>query len=58
MVVNNLIEVLNILLCVVCNELQFKNENNKAFILFKTGFTNNTLCYLNNLDNIINSYFN
>jgi hypothetical protein len=46
------------LLCVVCNEIQFKSKKNKACKLFKTGFENNTLCYLNNLKNIINSYFN
>jgi hypothetical protein len=46
------------LLCLVCNEIQFKSKKNKAYKLFKTGFENNTLCYLNNLQNIINSYFN
>ena len=46
------------LLCVVCNEIQFKSKKNKAYKLFKTGFENNTLCYLNNLQNIINTYFN
>ena len=45
------------LLCVVCNEIQFKKKN-KAYKLFETGFKNNTLCYLNNLQNIITSYFN
>jgi hypothetical protein len=46
------------LLCVVCNEIQFKSKKNKAYKLFETGFKNNTLCYLNNLENIINSFFN
>jgi hypothetical protein len=46
------------LLCVVCNEIQFKSKKNKAYKLFETGFKNNTLCYLNNLQNIITSYFN
>jgi hypothetical protein len=46
------------LLCVVCNEIQFKSKTNKAYKLFETGFKNNTLCYLNNLQNIINLYFN
>lgn len=46
------------LLCVVCNEIQFKSKENKAYKLFQTGFKNNTLCYLNNLENIINLYFN
>jgi hypothetical protein len=45
------------LLCVVCNEIQFKSKN-KAYKLFKIGFENNTLCYLNNLQTIISSYFN
>ena len=39
------------LLCVVCNEIQFKNNKNKVF-------KNDTLCYLNNLENIINNYYN
>lgn len=46
------------LLCVVCNKIQFKSKKNKAYKLFETGFENNTLCYLNNLQNIITSYFN
>lgn len=46
------------LLCVVCNEIQFKSNKNKAYKLFKTGFENDTLCYLKNLQNIIHSYFN
>lgn len=45
------------LLCVVCNDIQFKSEKNKAYKLFKTGFDNNTLCYLNNLEHIIKAYF-
>jgi len=46
------------LLCVVCNEIQFKSKKNKTYKLFETGFENNTLCYLNNLQNNIISYFN
>jgi hypothetical protein len=46
------------LLCVICNEIEFKSNKNKAYKLFETGFENNTLCYLNNLQNIITSYFN
>lgn len=45
------------LLCVVCYEIQFKSYKNKAYKLFVSGFENNTLCYLNNLNNIIRSYF-
>lgn len=33
------------LLCVVCNEIQFKSKN-KAYALFVTGFEKDTLCYL------------
>lgn len=46
------------LLCVICNEIQFKSDKNKAFNLFKIGFDNNTLCYINNLKNIIDQFFN
>jgi hypothetical protein len=46
------------LLCVICNEIQFKSKKNKAYKLFEIGFENNTLCYLKNLQNIITSYFN
>jgi hypothetical protein len=45
------------LLCVVCNKIKFNSDKNKAFKLFEIGFTNNTLCYLKNLPNIINKYF-
>lgn len=44
------------LLCVICNKINFK-RNNKTFKLFDIGFKNNTLCYLKNLHNIINEYF-
>ena len=47
----------NKLLCVVCNEIQFKSKKNKAYKIFETGFGNNTLCYLNNLHNIITLHF-
>lgn len=46
------------LLCVVCNKIKFNSNKNKAYKLFEIGFTNNTLCYLKNLPNIINKYFN
>lgn len=45
------------LVCVICNKIQFKNKT-KIYKLFETGFRNNTLCYLNNLKNIIDLYFN
>lgn len=45
------------LLCVVCNKKKIKNENNKVFKIFKTGFEKDTLCYVKNLENIIKSFF-
>jgi hypothetical protein len=45
------------LLCVVCNEIQFTDKKNKTYKLFEKGFSNNTLCYLKNLENIIKKYF-
>ena len=44
------------LLCVVCNEIKFKNKKNKAFNFFEIGFKNDTLCYLNNLETIIKKF--
>ena len=46
------------LLCVICNDIYLKTNKNKIYKIFKIGFENNTLCYLNNLDNIIYNYFN
>ena len=48
------------LLCVVCNKIEFSNNtknDNKTLKLFDIGFTNDTLCYLKNLKNIIITYF-
>lgn len=45
------------LLCVVCNKTVIKSKKNKIYKLLKIGFENNTLCYLNNLKNIIINYF-
>jgi hypothetical protein len=36
------------LLCVVCDHVQFKS-NNKTCKMFKIGFENNTICYLNGM---------
>ena len=47
----------NKLLCVVCNKKKITNKNNKVYKLFKSGFEKDTLCYLNNLENIIKSFF-
>lgn len=46
------------LLCVICNQIKFNNNKNKAFKLFNHGYKNNTLCYLKNIENIINKFFN
>jgi len=45
------------LLCVICNDFEIKSKKNKAYNLYKIGFDNNTLCYLQNLENIIKNYF-
>ena len=45
------------LLCVICNDIELKREKNKVYNLFKIGFENDTLCYINNLKNIIYDYF-
>jgi len=47
----------NKLLCVICKHVDVKNNNTKIYKLFNTGFTNNTLCYINNLGNIIDEFF-
>jgi len=44
------------LLCVICNYVEFKTQSKKTK-LFQIGFENDTLCYLNNLENIIKKYF-
>lgn len=44
------------LVCVVCKHIKFTGRS-KACELFEIGFQNDTLCYTNNLKNIINSYF-
>lgn len=45
------------LLCVICNEQKFTSDSSKTFEFFNIGFKNNTLCYLNGLEQIINEYF-
>lgn len=44
------------LLCVICNNVKFKTHNKKTK-LFQVGFKNNTLCYIKNIDKIIEEYF-
>ena len=46
------------LLCVICNKINFKSNKNKAYKLFEVGYLNNTLCYIKNIESIINEYFN
>jgi hypothetical protein len=46
------------LVCVVCNKINIKSENNKIYKLFEVGFKKNTLCYIKNLENIIKDFFN
>ena len=45
-------------LCVICNKIKFLSDANKAFKLFEIGFSNDTLCYVKNIENIIQNYFN
>ena len=52
---NNLVK--HKIICIVCNEVILNNKNNKIYHLFSQGFNNNSICYLNNLENIIHEYF-
>ena len=57
---NNIVNNSNLehkIICVICNEIVLKNTNNKIYYLFSQGFDNNSICYLNNLENIIYKYF-
>lgn len=45
------------LVCVICNYTQLKSNKSKEYKLFEIGFQNDTLCYLNNLQNIIANYY-
>jgi len=45
------------ILCVICNNIELKSNKNKIYKLFEKGFKNNSLCYINNLNNIITKYF-
>jgi hypothetical protein len=44
------------LLCVVCNNIRLKSINCKVYKLFNYGFKNDTLCYINNIKNIIEKF--
>lgn len=46
------------LLCVICNKIKFNSCKNKTYKLFETGYTNNTLCYVNGMKIIIYDFFN
>ncbi len=45
------------LLCVVCNEVKIDTVNNKTYKLFNAGFTNDTLCYVKNIETIVKKFF-
>ena len=45
------------IICVICNLITFKNSKPKSYKLFECGYANDTLCYLKNLKNIIDNYF-
>jgi hypothetical protein len=45
------------LVCVICNEYKINSDKTKFYKIFNIGFSNNKLCYLNNLENIIKDYF-
>jgi hypothetical protein len=46
------------LLCVVCNKININSNKNKVYKLFEIGYSNNTLCYIKNIELIINNFFN
>jgi hypothetical protein len=46
------------ILCVICNEISLKTTNNKIYTLFNKGFSDNSICYLNNLEHLVLVYFN
>ena len=45
------------LVCVVCNDVELRSKKNKVFSLVQTGFQNKTLCYINGLHSIIQTFF-
>ena len=45
------------LVCVVANSAQIRTNRSKVFKLFDIGLSNNTLCYITNLQKIIYDYF-
>jgi hypothetical protein len=46
------------LLCVICKDPCDNIKRNKVLPFFQEGFRNDTLCYIKNISNIINSFFN
>lgn len=44
-------------LCVICNEIKLRNNRNKIYKLFESGYSNDTLCYIHNLETIIKKFF-
>lgn len=45
------------LLCVIAKDVEIKSFKNKTYKLFKIGITNQTICYMRNLEYIIMTYF-
>jgi hypothetical protein len=45
------------LVCVVCKSTEFKSTKSKKFKLFEDGYKNNTLCYINGLEDLIKHFF-
>lgn len=45
------------LLCVVCDKVKISSEKNKKYKLFKMGYENDTLCYINGIKTIISKFF-
>lgn len=46
------------LLCIICNKIKLNKENTKLHKIFSKGLIDKTICYLNDLNNIVNSFFN
>jgi len=44
------------IISVVCNYIQLKSNKNKIYKLFNIGFSNYSLCYINNLEDIIRKH--
>ena len=57
-ILNNKYDNINIkLLCVICNKTKLNKENTKLHKIFSKGLKDKTICYLNDLQNIIFNFF-